>query len=452
MPKKLVVIGGTAAGLSAASKVKRSNPEIEVYVYEKSGYVSYGACGLPYFVGDIIKNPENLVSLTVNDLTEKRNIKTCIHHEVIKINNQNKSIVVKNIDTDETFIQEYDYLVIATGATPIVPPIKGINSNGVYYLRTVEDGIQLKSKVINEAKEAVIVGGGFIGLEVAEELSFQGIKVTVIEAMPRLLPFLNEEFAQKVEKTLASNNVTVHMGVSVEEIIENNEKACGVKTSDGRVISADLILVSVGVKPNTKLAEDCNLKLGLKSSIVVDEYMQTSDSSIWACGDCVQMFQLTTQEPTDVPLGTVANKQGRIAGSNIVGENKTFKGVLASQVTKVFDLFIASTGLTPEQAIRAGYLVETSTVTKGDVASYYPGCKDNSLCLIFDKKRGQLLGAQGIGSKSIAGRINVLATAITAKMTIEQINELDLVYAPPVAPVYDPILIAASQALKKVEK
>lgn len=451
MSEKLIVIGGTAAGLSAASKAKRLRPDMEIEVFEKSGYISYGACGLPYFVGDIIEKPEDLVSLTVDQVTQKRGIPTYIHHEVTRINRKEKTVTVKNLDSKEESIHMYDKLVIATGARPIKPSISGIEAEGIYYLRTVEDGIRLKQVVKTEGKKrAIIVGGGFIGLEVAEEMALSGIEVHVFEQLERLLPFLNEVFSQTVRDALAEHGVTVHLGEKIEEILTENGNACGVKTAGGQSVPADFILMSIGVVPNTELALDAGLQLGTKGAIAVNDEMQTSDPFIWACGDCVQMKNRITGKPVYIPLGTTANKQGRIAGENVAGGHETFKGVLGSMVTKVFNLYIAATGLSLRQAEEAGYDAVSSVITKGDRASYYPGSQDNHICLIFEKKSGRLLGAQGIGSESVAGRMNVFVTAITCGMTVSEINDLDLVYAPPVAPVYDPILIAASQAMKKV--
>ncbi|MEG1895803.1 MAG: FAD-dependent oxidoreductase [Oscillospiraceae bacterium] len=452
MGERLVIIGGTAAGLSAASKAKRCKPELEVTVFEKSGYVSYGSCGLPYFVGGMIEKPNDLVTFTADELREKRNIPTYIHHEVTCIDRENKIVKVHNLDEDIFFEQAYDSLVIATGAVPFIPKITGIDADGVYCLRTVEDGITIKEVVRNGAKRAVIVGGGFIGLEMAEELTLSGVHVELVEALPRLLPFLCEEYSRETLEVLEKNGVTTHLATTVSEILAEKGHATAVKTADGKIIETDFVLMSVGVSPNTGLAKNCGLTLGIKGGIVVDETLQTSDPHIWACGDCVQMYQLTTGQPCYVPLGTTANKQGRIAGGNIAGEKGVFKGVLASQVTKVFDLYISSTGLTTEQANAAGYDAVSSGIVKGDRASYYTGGTNNKLTLVLDKNSGVLLGAQGIGGVSVAGRINVLAAAITAGMTVEALNELDLVYSPSVAPVYDPILIAASQALKFVKK
>lgn len=452
MAEKVIIIGGTAAGLSAASKAKRVDPSLDITVFEKSGYISYGACGLPYFVGDMIKEPNDLVSLSVDQMTHKRGVPTFIHHEVTRIDRGAQTVTVRNLDNGEVFERPYDKLVIATGARPIVPHIPGADAKGVYTLRTVEDGIRLKHVVQSDAqKKAAIIGGGFIGIEVAEELTNSGVEVHLFEMMPRLLPFLTESFSEAVLDTLTQHGVHVHLNAGVEALMTAEGSVCGVRATDGSETPVDYALLSIGVVPASDLARDAGLELGLKGAIVVDDEMRTSDPRIWACGDCVQMKNRITGGAAYVPLGTTANKQGRIAGGNLAGEHETFKGVLGSMVTKAFDLYISATGLSLDQAKAAGYDAVSSIITKGDRASYYPGSRDNTICLILDKKTGRLLGAQAIGSESVAGRINVFATAITCGMTVSEINELDLVYAPPVAPVYDPILIAASQAMKKVE-
>jgi Uncharacterized NAD(FAD)-dependent dehydrogenases len=448
--EKLIVIGGTAAGLSAASKAKRLNKDFDILVFEKSGYISYGACGLPYFVGGIIEDADELVSVSVADMKAKRGIEVRTHHEVTAIDRKAKTVTVKNLDNGEVAVHEYDKLVIATGAFPVHPSLPGIDADGVYYLRNVEDGIQLKNGR-RDAKNAVIIGGGFIGLELAEQLTEAGIKVTICEALDRLLPFLPEAFSASVASELEKHGVNLLTGAKVEKIEVKNGKVSGVKTSAGSV-EADTVVVSIGVVPASGLAKDAGLELGLRGAIVVNDEMQTSDPSIWAAGDCIQVKNSITGKPCYIPLGTTANKTGRVAGSNIGGEKSEFAGVLGSSVTKVFDLSIASTGLSLKAALDAGFDAVESSISKNDRASYYPGAEENRLNFVFDRKSGRMLGASGIGSSTVAGRINVMAAAITAKMTVSEVNELDLVYAPPFAPVYDPILIAASQAEKKVGK
>ena len=451
MAEKLIVIGGTAAGLSAASKAKRIKPDLEIEVYEMSGYISYGACGLPYFVGDLIKDESDLISVTADVMKNKRGIPTYIHHEVTGIDRTGKTVTVRNLETGESFVRPYDKLVIATGASPIRLNIPGAELPGVHFLRNVEDGVSLKAAVA-PGKTAVIIGGGFIGLELAEELTLSGMKVHLMEAMPRLLPFLEERFSQTVCDTLEKNGVSVHLGAKVEEILEDSGRAAGVRTQDGESIDADLVLCSIGVLPQSKLAREAGLETGLKGGIVVDEHQQTSDPCIWACGDCVQMKHILTGAPAYVPLGTTANKQGRVAGACLAGENDAFKGILGSSVTKVFDLYVAVTGLSLQQAKDCGFAAVSSVITKADRASYYPGGGENTISMILDENTGRLLGAQAIGTSTVAGRMNVFVAAITAGMTVGEINDLDFVYAPPVAPVYDPILIAASQAMKKVRR
>lgn len=451
MAEKLIVIGGTAAGLSAASKAKRLIPDLEIEVYERSGYISYGACGLPYFVGDIIKDADELISVTADVMRDKRGIPTFIHHEVTKIDRSEKTVTVRNLDTGDVFTRPYDKLVIATGASPVRLSVPGAELDGVHYLRNVEDGISLKGAV-KPGKSAVIIGGGFIGLELAEELTNAGVSVHLLEAVDRLLPFLDERFSEQVKATLEQNGVSVHLSTKAEQILGRNGAVCGVKLEGGETLEADLVVVSIGVRPESKLAVDAGLETGLRGGIVVDEHQQTSDKSIWACGDCVQMKHVITGKPAYVPLGTTANKQGRVAGASLAGAGDTFKGVLGSSVTKVFDLYIAVTGLSLQQARDNGYEAASSIITKADRASYYPGGGENTICMVLDQNTGRLLGAQAIGTSTVAGRVNVFVAAITAGMTVSEINDLDFVYAPPVAPVYDPILIAASQAMKKVKK
>lgn len=451
MGERLVVIGGTAAGLSAASKAKRCRPELEVTVFERSGFVSYGACGLPYFIGDMIHQPQELVSLTVEQLRDKRDIPTYIHHEVTRIDREHRQVEVLDLETGRAFCQPYDYLVIATGATPVVPDLPGVGARGVVFLRTVEDGIGIKAMLTKGIKRAVVIGGGFIGLETAEQLTQAGVKVELVEALPALLPILPEDYSRAVEQTLLHGGVSVHTGVCVREILTSDDAVAGVLLSDGSELLAELVLLSVGVKPNTALAEECGLKLGIRGAIETDDCQQTEDPHIFACGDCTCTRNILTGEPCYLPLGTTANKQGRIAGGNIGGEQDSFPGVLGSSVTKVFNLYIATTGLTCEQATKGGFDAVSSAIVKGDRASYYPGGGENHINLVFQRRGGRLLGAQAIGSSTVAGRMNLLVAAITAGMTVAELNRLDLVYSPSVAPVYDPLLIAAAQALKKVE-
>lgn len=433
---KLVVIGGTAAGLSAASKAKRLDPSIEVEVYEKSGYISYGACGLPYFIGDLIDNPDDLISLTPEKAL-KRGMTVKTKHEVTSIDRKEKTVTVKDLATGECFVRSYDKLMLATGARALRPDLGG----PVHTLRTVEDGIEIKRQAY-KARFVVIIGAGFIGLELSEELTNLGVKVTLVEMEERILPSLPEEYSAKILSTLRENQIEVRTGTSVASINADGT----VTTSRGERLPADFVIAAIGVTPASELAREAGLELGLKGAVKVNSRMQTSDRDIYAAGDVAETRHLVTGKPCYVPLGTHANKAGRVAGTNIGGSYATFPGVLGSQVTKVFGLYIAMTGITAKELPGA---VESS-VTKEDKASYYPGGKSNSINLVFDRGSGRLLGAQAIGGESIAGRVNVLAAAITAGMTVSELNDVDFVYSPSVAPVYDPLSIAASQAMRKV--
>ncbi len=451
MSQKLIVIGGNAAGLSAASKAKRLLPALSVAVYEKSGFASYGACGLPYFAGNMIRDARELIALTPEKLQAQRDITVYLHHEVIRIDRAHKLVVVRRLEDGMEFGDAYDQLVIATGANPIRLPIPGADAANVLTLRTVEDGLALVER-LKSARSAAVIGGGFIGLEVAEQLQLRGIAVTVFESESRLLPTLPEAYSEIVLGEMQKHGVDIRLGSRVTELQVEKGLARRVLTQDGGRYEADVALMSVGVRPNGRLAAESGLAVNARGAIVVSDAMQTEDPDIWACGDCVQMKNRITGQPAYVPLGTTANKQGRVAGSNIGGEEAAFPGVLGSQAAKLFDLYIGQTGLTHEQALLAGFQAAQSMIHKQDKPPYYPGASLARICLTLDTSTGRLLGAQILGGESTAGRINALATAITAGMTVQAVSALDLVYAPPVAPVYDPILIAASQAAKLVEK
>lgn len=449
---RMVVIGGTAAGLSAASKARRLDPSMEITVLEATNYVSYGSCGLPYFVGGCIQKPEDLVSLTVRELREKRNITTYTRHRALAVRREEKTVQVLALDSGREFWLPYDRLVLATGATPVVPPIPGAEGPGVCTLRTVEDGIRLKA-LAGETKQAAIIGGGFIGLELSEQLALRGLEVQLVEALPRLLPAFPEDYAAMAARELARHGVTLHTAARAAAVLRDDSgRVTALGLEDGRELAAGLVVAAAGVRPNNRLAADCGLALGETGGILVDDRQQTSDPDIWACGDCVEMRHLLTQKPCWFPLGTTANKQGRVAGENAAGGKARFPGVLGSQVTKVFDLYLAATGLGLEQARAQGFDARAVSITKADRASYYPGGGENHLTLVFRREDGRLLGAQGAGSATVPGRIDLLAAAITWGADVTRLGELDLVYSPPVAPVYDPILIAASQAAKEVCK
>lgn len=447
--RRLIVVGGIAAGLSAASKAKRLLPGLDVTVYEKSAFVSTGACGLPYFIGGNVRTARDLLAVGQEELRE-RGIGVRTECEVLEVDAAAKSVEVLNVKSGERTTDVYDDLVFATGASPVRPPLPGADAEGVFVLRSLEDGIALRRAVESGAKKAAVAGGGLIGLEMAEQLTEAGLQVTVVEAMPRLLPFLEADYSERILEELRRHDVAVSLGARVDEVLTEDGQVHGLRLSDGGRVDADILLLSVGVVPETSLARRCGVKLGRKNAIAVDGRMRTNIPSIWACGDCVQSYNLITGQPGWFPAGTTANKQGRVAGANIGGEDAVFPGVLGSQATKVFGLYAAATGLSLDAALEAGFSARSESIVKNDRASYYPGGSANYITLIFDGNGGRILGAQALGGISVSGRVGTMAAAISAGMTVSQLNDLDFPYSPSIAPVYDPLLIAASQAMKKV--
>lgn len=449
MSKKVVIIGGTAAGLSAASRIKKLQPATQVIVFEMTGFISYGSCGLPYFVQGLIDEPFDLVSFTVERIKKERDIIVFDHTKVIDIDDDNKKVLAENLLDGTRWFESFDEIVFATGADAIKPDIQGIDAKGVFFLKNVEDGIQLRSSIRPTGK-AVIIGGGMIGLEVAEALSNSGMEVRIVEQLPRLLPAYDPYYSELLMDELNEHNVDLYLNESVVEILTSNGHVSGVRLSSDRILDAELVVVSIGVKPRSSLAAKIGVRTGLKGAIEVDQQMRTNIPYAYACGDCVETVHILNGKKIYMPLGTTANKQGRVCGNTIAGYDDYFPGVLGTNATKVFDLYIASTGLNLDQASHAGFTADLVTIKNNDLASYYPNSEVNHISLIFDKETGQLLGAQAAGSSTIAGRINTLVACVTAKMTIWDLYKLDFLYTPSLAPVYDPLIIAASQAIKKV--
>lgn len=453
MDKHLVVIGGTAAGMSAAAQARRGDPSLPITVFERTGYITYGSCGLPYYIGDVIKDVNKLVTYTPEYMKKERNIDVYISHEVIDIDTQEKCVEVKNLKDGQTFTQPYSGLVIATGAFSVVPKIPGIDSENIFTLRNIEDGIRIKEFLsTGKVKRAAILGAGFIGLEVAEALRNWGIAVDIFEMLPRILPQLDEELSALIEAELERNSVKLYKNTKVVEFNYADNGGLKIRTQDNNIFDADMAIVAVGVKPNTILAQNAKIQIGTLGGIAVDKYMRTSCPDIWAAGDCTETYNRITKKPAYVPLGTTANKQGKIAGENASGGNAAFYGILGTQVTKIFDVYVATTGLNEMSAKDAGMFPVFAKITHKDKAGYYPGAKPIHVKIVIDKNTGKVIGAQMAGSEGAGKRIDVIAASITAGMTVYELNELDLAYAPPVSPVYDPILIAASAGIKAVEK
>jgi NADPH-dependent 2,4-dienoyl-CoA reductase/sulfur reductase-like enzyme len=451
MGERLVVIGGVAAGMSAASRARRLNPKIEIMVFEKSGFVSYGSCGLPYFVSDVIKAPENLVVYDAKFFKEKRNIYVYLHHEVLKIFPAKRSALVKDLEKDKEFEVGYDKLVIATGARAVKPNIKGIDLNGIFTIRFLEDGIAIKNFIReNSPKKALIIGAGYIGMEMAESLVSLGIDVTIVEVMPNILGSMDDEINEVVEAELQKNGVKLLKSTSVVEFVGDGFVRKAI-LNNGSSLDVDLVIVGAGIKPNSEIARNAGIEIGRSGAIAVNQRMETNIPGVFATGDCAEAFHLVLGRPVYIPLGTTANKQGKVAGENAVGGNAIFKGIVGTAVFKVFELEVARTGISEKQAKAEGIDYVSTVIEHGSRAHYYPGGSKIRVKLIAERKTGRLLGAEMVGRDGVAKRIDVFATALHARMSIGEIAGLDLSYAPPFAPVWDPILIAANDIEKKLK-
>ncbi len=453
---KVVVVGGVAAGPKCASKIVRIRPDAEVTVIDRREIISFAGCGLPYYVSGVVKEQSELYATQIGvprdpEFFQKvKNVRVLNRTEATSVDPESKTVQIKDIRTGETSSLEYDKLVLATGASPVTPPIPGVDLEGVYGLHSVDDAESIKAAVEERgAKNAVIIGGGLIGVETAEALVQRGCHVTIVEMLPQILPMLDCEMARQVELHLESKGVDVLTDTRAEALLGEEGQLTKVKTSRNE-IDADLLLLSVGVRPNIELAKQAGLAIGETGAIVINERMQTSDPDIYAAGDCVENRCLINGRPIYVPLGSTANKQGRVAAMNICGFDDTFPGVVGSTICKVFDYTVARTGLSEAEASAAGYDVVTALAPGPDAAHYMPQSKLLMLKLIADRASGRLLGVQATGPGEAAKRIDVAATAITAEMTVDQIAKLDLSYAPPYSPAMDNLITACDVLRNKI--
>jgi len=457
---KIIVIGGNAAGMSAASKAKRTNPNIEIVVFEKGEFVSYSACGLTYLISGIVKNVSDLIIRSPKQF-EDQGILLHTNHEVTEIDRRRK--LVSGIDENgHTFQEQYDKLIIATGGSAAKPPIEGIDHKHIFQLRRIEDALTIQECSLRSLtpsaygirtirpKRAVVVGGGFIGLEMVEALDKLGLEVVLLEQASQLLPNLDADMSELIKKYLVSEGISV---MTENEVVAFSANAAGeisaVHTENGNNIPADLAILALGVRPNVQFAKIAGIEVGATGAIAVTESMRTSAIDVYAAGDCAEVKHLITNRYIYLPSGTTANKQGRVAGENAAGGYATFKGIVGTAVNKVMDMAYARTGLTEKEANSLGYAFKTVQVEVPAHASYYKNPPKISVKLVYDSRSGRLLGGQMVGQEGIAKRIDVLATALHARMTIEDISRLDLSYAPPFAPVWDAILVATNVAMRE---
>jgi NADPH-dependent 2,4-dienoyl-CoA reductase/sulfur reductase-like enzyme len=450
--ERFVVIGAVAAGMSASSRARRLKPDMEITVLERTGDVSWAACGMPYLIADRVKSANNLVRYDVQFFKEKRDIDLFLYHEVKQIFPQQKTVLVKNIKTGEEKEYIYDKLLIATGARPVVPPIKGVDLKGVFTLRQLQEGIAIKEYIRkNSPQKGLIIGAGYVGMEMAESFSAAGMKVTIVEKMPNIIGTMDDEITEVVEEELKDNGVTIIKSSAVVEFRGNGSSVTTAVTDTGMSIDTDIVLIGVGIKPNSEIARDAGIALGQTGAINVNAKMETNIPDIYAAGDCAEAYHLVLGRNVYIPLGTTANKQGRIAGENAAGGNASFAGIVGTAVFKTFNLEVGRTGITEKEAKLEGVDYVSNIIQDSSRAFYYPGRSNINVKLVAGRKTGLLLGAQMVGREGIAKRVDVFATAITAKMTVGEIGNLDLGYAPPFAPVYDPILIAADELQKKLK-
>lgn len=445
----VLVIGGVAAGTKTAAKLKRENRDFNVTLITKGKDISYAGCGLPYYVGGVIEDRSDLIVNTPESFSKLTQVEVMTNTEATSIDRENKVVSAKNTETGEERTFNYDKLVIATGADPVKPPIEGINLDGVYYMRTPADAIAVRDVVEAKAvKRAVVVGGGFIGLEVAENLHEMGVKSTLVEAAPHILPGFDDEVCSYVEDELIDGGIMVLTGEKLTAI-EGDGKVAKVRT-DKRAMKADMVVMAVGIRANTQIAADCGIELEPNRTIKVDEYMQTNDENIYAVGDCVTVKNILSNKPAWSPMGSSANKEGRCLAKTLAGEKTAFDGVLGTGIVKLLNLNAARTGLTEKDAIESGYDVESVIVPIDDKAHYYPDSKAIFIKLIADKATEKVLGAQIFGEGVVDKQIDVVATGITFGATVSDLQNLDLAYAPPFSTAIHPLGHAANVLLNKI--
>ena len=440
---RVVIVGAVAAGMSAAAKLKRMKPEYEVVVYEKTDVVSFGACGLPYFVGGFFDDANNMIARSPEKFRET-GIDLNIFKEVVAVDTDAKKLTVKDIKTGETFEDSYDKLMIATGASSIIPPIKNVKLENVSTLKTMEDGIKVKELLSKkEINKVVIIGAGFIGLEAVEAAKKLGKEVTVIQSTDRVLnQVFDKEITDVLEDEMKAHGVNLRLEELAAEFV-GKTKVEKVITNKGE-IEADLVIIATGVRPNTSFLKDTNIKMLGNGAIIVDEYGRTSVEDIYSAGDCATIKNIVTNEDMYVPLATGANKLGRIVGENLAGSNNAFQGSLGSSCIKVMNMEAAATGLTEGKAKSLGLNYKAKFISDFNQTNYYPGRDKIYVKLVYDAETKVILGGQVAGFKDSVQRANVIAAAIFSKMTTNQLGMLDLCYAPPFARTWDVLNVAGN--------
>ena len=439
---KVVIVGGVAGGATAAARIRRLDEQAEIVVFERSGYISYANCGLPYYIGGVIEDPDELTLQTPEHFWNRFRVSMNVHHEVTAIHPEQKTVSVRNLQTGHKFEESYDKLLLSPGAKPTQPKITGVGLEKVFTLRTVEDTFRIKDYIDqNQPKSAILAGGGFIGIELAENLRELGMDVTIVQRPKQLMNPFDADMAALLHAQLRKHGVKLALGYSVEGFVER-DGGVDVLLKENAPLHADMVVMAIGVTPESALAKEAGLALGMKGSILVNDRMETSVPDIYAVGDAVQVKHYVTGEDTLIALAGPANKQGRIAADNICGGDSRYLGSQGSSVIKVFDMTAATTGINETSARKAGIDADSVILSPMSHAGYYPGGKVMTMKVVFEKETYRLLGAQIVGYEGVDKRIDVLATAIHAGLKATQLKDLDLAYAPSYSSAKDPVNMA----------
>ena len=450
MKKRLLVVGGVAAGPKAAAKARRCDPEMEIIIYQAEDDISYAGCGLPYYISGVIKERQELISRTPGQFGLE-GIRISKNRRIEKIDIQNHTVTGQKIGSGEAFTDHFDRLVLATGAYPVRPKIEGIGLNNVFYLRSIFDADALSQVVRSESvRNVVIAGGGYIGLEMAESLVHLGKNVTIVELAPQILTLFDEDFAGILRQYLEKKGVKIFTSEGIQSLKGRDRKVSHVQTM-AREVEADVVLMSLGIRPQVDLAKQAGLKIGETGAIWVNEKMETSAEGVYAAGDCAETTHLITGKNIWVPLGSTANKQGRVVGVNVCGGNAAFPGIMGTAIFKTFDFNVAKTGLNMREAEKEGFHPVQAVVRGYGHAHYYPGGKESTLKVVADKETGRILGAEAMGEGPSDKFIDILAMALHGQMTCQELASADLAYAPPYSPVLSPVIVAANVLSNKLE-
>lgn len=448
MTTRLLVIGGDAAGMSAASQVRRlAGPdEVAITVLERGGTTSYAACGIPYWIGGLVGSRDALIARRAEVFRERHAIDVRLHHEALAVDPDARTVTFRDLETGTEGSEGYDRLLIATGARASLPPVEGLTGPGVHGVRTLPEGQALLEAIGTGARRAVVIGAGYIGLEMAEALQLRGLDVTVVDLAPRPMATLDPDLGDLIAERMRAMGIGLVLGAPLEAVLRDADGRLRAVVTPAGELEADLVVLGTGARPASELASAAGIALGPAGAIAVDERQRTAVEGVWAAGDCATSMHRVSGRPVWVALGTVANKQGRIAGLDLSGVDARFPGVLGTAITKVHDLEIARTGLGSAEAVEHGFAAVASTIEAPTRAHYYPGGGPMTVRTVVERSTGRLLGAQVVGGEGAGKRIDALAMAVWSGMTVDELSQADLAYAPPFAPVWDPVLIAARRA------